>query len=104
MTFPVAAFFLTAAYLASLISNSESNKPISVDFPTHNNVFRVRDKICIKWTAKSGDKVISRILLLENASDPLDLSYTIAKSVEISREEYAWTIPDSITSGYNCKY
>jgi hypothetical protein len=104
MTFPIAAFFLTAAYLASLVSTSQDNEPISVDFPTHNNVFRVRDNLCIKWTARSGDKTISRILLLENFSDPLDSSHIIATSVETMKEKYVWTIPDQVPSGYNCKY
>jgi hypothetical protein len=98
MKFAGATVFISAAYLASLVSA----QIISVTSPLSNTKYKAGQEAIISWV---NPKVatISQIVLAKGPSNALQPVLTIATNVNANDMKYVWKVPFELENGSECK-
>lgn len=99
MKFTGSILFVTAAYLATLVS---ADPIISIASPLTGTVYTAGSEAIIAWNNPTV-KTISQIVLAKGKSNALQPILTIATNVNAADMKYVWKIPFEIDTAEDCK-
>lgn len=99
MKFTGATLFISAAYVASLVS---ANSIVSITSPLLNQKYKAGSEAIISWINPTV-ATIPQIVLAKGPSTALQPIMTIATNVNAQDMKYVWKIPFEIENGSECK-
>ena len=100
MKFIGATLFVSAAYVASLVSGAAI---VSITSPLINTKYKAGQEAIISWINPSV-QTIPQIILAKGPSTALQPIMTIATNVNANDLKYVWKIPFEIENGSECKF
>lgn len=99
MKFTGATLFISAAYVASLVS---ATSIVSITSPLLNQKYKAGSEAIISWINPTV-ATIPQIVLAKGPSTALQPIMTIATNVNAQDMKYVWKIPFEIENGSECK-
>lgn len=102
MKFTGSTLFISAAYLATLLSVSSASI-VSITSPLTNTKYKAGQEAIISWINPSV-ATIPQIILAKGPSTALQPIMTIATNVNANDLKYVWKIPFEIENGNECKF
>lgn len=99
MKFIGATLFVSAAYVASLVSGAAI---VSITSPLLNTKYKAGQEAIISWINPTV-ATIPQIILAKGPSTALQPIMTIATNVNANDLKYVWKIPFEIENGSECK-
>ncbi|KAI9483074.1 MAG: hypothetical protein EXX96DRAFT_606134 [Benjaminiella poitrasii] len=106
MSFPTTTFFLTAAYVVSLISFSKRNSTPNITYPFEDAILEAGSKTVLSWDNPFDDDILEIALIYDPSDNKNDIKpqhkTVIAANVNSNDLNYIWNVSLNIYNGDRC--